>query len=180
MPKESPFVCTELVHETAKLTQLKTKRILKVPKCFLFVAACVIFAVGRTFFMPYSSQLLADLDAVYKEIVTHNAKEGIIMNRLEICEVISRSPAPRLYISPEKAHRLTFNFEKNSARRDGREHRASAKHAEFYRRYMELPANMRSYHNICRILEQPAPSFYLSPHRISKLLYKVYEHDRRK
>lgn len=120
-----------------------------------------------------SRQLLEDLDALFTKIVTRNSKEGIVMTRWDICELISRSPAPRLYISPERAIRLTYGFDKYSAR-----HYHAGAHREFQRRYLALPENMRSPMNIQKILEEPAPSFYLSPYRIYKLLYKIY--DRRK
>lgn len=130
--------------------------------------------------MPHCvpSQLLKDLDDLYKKIVQNNNAEGRIMSRAEICKIIADSPAPRLYISPERARRLTFNFDKYRAPDNSHKHGKAAMHAEFYRRYLELPKELRSITNIERIIEQPAPSFYLSPHRIYKLLYKIY--DRRK
>lgn len=130
--------------------------------------------------MPHCvpSQLLKDLDDLYKKIVQNNNAEGRIMSRYEICKIIADSPAPRLYISPERARKLTFNYEKYRAPDNSHKHGKAAMHAEFYRRYLELPKELRSITNIERIIEQPAPSFYLSPHRIYKLLYKVY--DRRK
>jgi hypothetical protein len=122
--------------------------------------------------MQTSSQLIQDLDALYTQIVVRNAKEGIEMSRLEVCELIAQSPAPRLYISPDRALYISHNFDKYASKRF---FRCSAKHQEFHRRFLELPKNMRNLTNIRRILDEPAPSFYLSAERINKLLYKVYK-----
>lgn len=140
----------------------------------------VKFALGENLNMSYYvfSQLLDDLDSLYKKIVVQNSSEGRIMSRREICEIIANSPAPRLYLTPERARKLTFNFDKYRAPASSHKRGKAAMHAEFYRRYLELPKEMRSMTNIERIIGEPAPSFYLSAHRINKLLYKVY--DRRK
>lgn len=122
--------------------------------------------------MQKSSQLIQDLDALYTQIVVRNAKEGIEMSRLEVCEIIAQSPAPRLYINPDRALYISRNFDKYASKRF---FRCSAKHQEFHRRFLELPKNMRNLTNIRRILDEPAPSFYLSAERINKLLYKVYK-----
>lgn len=122
--------------------------------------------------MQKSSQLIQDLDALYTQIVVRNSKEGIEMSRLEVCEIIAQSPAPRLYINPDRALYISRNFDKYASKRF---FRCSAKHQEFHRRFLELPKNMRNLTNIRRILDEPAPSFYLSAERINKLLYKVYK-----
>lgn len=119
----------------------------------------------------HSNSLLQDLDALYTSIVVSNTSKGIIMNRRQICEIIAQSPAPRLYINPDRARILTFNFPKYCAKK----YHVSGKHAEFYRRYSALPPKMRTMMNIQKLLDQPAPSFYLAPAYISKLLYKIYD-----
>lgn len=116
-------------------------------------------------------QLLKDLDALYTSIVVSNTKNGILMSRMQICEKIANSPAPRLYISPERARFLTFNYHRYRAKK----YKAIGKHAEFYRRYCALPPEQRSMQNIIKILEQPAPSFYLSAEYISRILYRIYD-----
>ena len=126
----------------------------------------------------FTQQLILDLNEVYTTIVRQNLKDGIMMSRREICEKIATMPAPRLYISPEHARLLTYSYNRISSKGNNREYRAAAKHAEFYRRYNSLPANARSLQNIMALLQEPAPSFYLSPERINRLLYKIY--DRRK
>ena len=116
-------------------------------------------------------QLLKDLDALYTAIVVENAKTGIVMSRMQVCEQIANSPAPRLYISPERARYLTFNFQRYKAKK----YKAIGKHAEFYRRYCALPPERRSMPNIIKILEQPTPSFYLSAGYIYRILYNIYD-----
>lgn len=116
-------------------------------------------------------QLLKDLDALYTSIVVANSKNGTSMTRMQICEQIAASPAPRLYISPERARFLTFNFPRNCAKK----YKATGKHAEFYRRYCALPPEQRSMQNIIKTLDQPAPSFYLSAEYIYKILYRIYD-----
>lgn len=115
--------------------------------------------------------LIKDLDALYTSIVSFNAKNGIVMSRMQICEKIATMPAPRLYISLERARILTFNF----ARYRAKKYKATGKHLEFYRRWCALPPAQRSMQNIATILEQPAPSFYLSPKYIYRTLYRVYD-----
>lgn len=123
------------------------------------------------------SQLINDLDALYTRIIRQNAAENRIMSRKEICEIISKSSAPRLYVTAERARRLTFNFNKYCAKQ-GRCYRTAAMNAEVYRRVLELPKGMRTIQNIESVINQPAPSFYLSPSRINQLLYKAYDRDR--
>lgn len=125
------------------------------------------------------SQLVHDLDVLYTGIVRQNSAEGRIMSRKEICEIISTLPAPRLYITPERARRLTFNFCKYSAG-TGRKYRAAAMNAEAHRRVLGLPKGMRTIQNVERVISQPAPSFYLSPSRINQILYKAYDRNHRR
>lgn len=124
--------------------------------------------------MTTSTQLLRDLNEAYFTIVRDNQKKGIIMSRRQICELIARSPAPRLYITPDRARRLMFNYTKYRARK----YQASGKHEEFYRRYQQLPKEQRNSLNIQNLIDQPAPSFYLTAAYIDRFLYKI--HDNRK
>ena len=50
--------------------------------------------------------LLTDLDKIFKSIVVANHRDGRIMTRREICNIIANFPAPRLYITPEYALRV--------------------------------------------------------------------------
>ena len=127
---------------------------------------------------PTTLQLIADLDALYTSILRRNIKEGILMSNEQIYQLMSESPAPRLYLSPDKAIRLAYNSSNKTIRICGHKFRSGLKHQEFYHRLSSLPPSMRTPKNIINLLEAPAPSFYLGPDRIKKLLYKVY--DRRK
>ena len=115
--------------------------------------------------------LLQDLDALYTSIVSYNAKHGIIMSRMQICEQIATMPAPRLYISLNRARILTFNFERYRAKK----HKVTGRHLEFYRRWLALPPSQRTTQSIPALLDQPAPSFYLSPKYIYRTLYRIYD-----
>ena len=121
--------------------------------------------------MQYSSLLIQDLDAAYTSISNHYRLNGIFKTRRQICDIISQSPAPRLYITPEYASRILKAFPKYSARRYG----STGKHRELYERYRSLPPEERNIDGIIKIINQPAPSFYLSSTYIYILLYRIYD-----
>lgn len=128
------------------------------------------FCVGEIFFYMHAyTSLLQDLDAIRKSIVVRNFKKNIIMPQSEICEIIAHSPAPRLYVTPERARRLLAGFPNCQASGSN-----NAMYQELYKRYSELPPEKRNFLNLPAIIFQPAPSFYLSPLYIKKLLIKVY------
>ena len=116
--------------------------------------------------------LLNDLDEVYKSIVVANHREGRIMTRREICNIIAKSPAPRLYITPEYALRV-FRGDRRCGASVSSYH-ATAMQQELRSRILALPENMRSLANIAKVIAEPAPCFYLSSYRIYDFLYKVY------
>lgn len=116
--------------------------------------------------------LLNDLDEVYKSIVVANHREGRIMTRREICNIIAKSPAPRLYITPEYALRV-FRGDRRCGASVNSYH-ATAMQQELRSRILALPENMRSLANIAKVITEPAPSFYLSSYRIYDFLYQVY------
>ena len=122
--------------------------------------------------------LLKDLDAVFKSIVISNNREGRIMTRREICDIIAKSPAPRLYITPEYALRIFRGDVRCGARTNS--YRVSAMQQELRKRISSLPKNMRSISNIAKVIAEPAPSFYLSPRRIYDFLYQVYAKNNRR
>ena len=140
--------------------------------CLEFIFLCR----GDLFYMHAYTSLLQDLDAIRKSIVVRNFKKNIIMPQSEICEIIAHSPAPRLYITPERARRLLAGFPNCQASGSN-----NAMYQELYKRYSELPPEKRNFLNLPAIIFQPAPSFYLSPLYIKKLLIKVYgKNNRRK
>ena len=131
---------------------------------------------GKAFYIMrnVNKMLIEDLDAVFKSILIANHRQGKIMSRREVCEQISKMPAPRLYITPEYALRVARGDSRCGANKTS----WRDMHHELRRRYNSLPPNMRTLTNIAKIIAEPADSFYLNPSRISKLLYRVY--DRRK
>lgn len=116
--------------------------------------------------------LLKDLDEVYSSIVATNHREGRVMTRRQICDIISKSPAPRLYITPEYALRILRGHPRCGARTNS--YRVAAMQQEMRSRILALPENRRSLADIAKAIAEPAPSFYLSSRRIYDFLYKVY------
>ena len=117
-----------------------------------------------------NKMLLDDLDALFKSILVSNNRRGKVMSRKEVCEQISKMPAPRLYITPEYALRVA----RGDAHCGANKTISRDMHQEVRRRYYSLPPDMRTLTNIAKVIAQPADSFYLIPSRISKLLYSVY------
>lgn len=140
--------------------------------CSNFVPGKGVFYVMRN----VNKMLLDDLDAVFKSILVSNNRQGKIMSRREVCELISKMPAPRLYITPEYALRVA----RGDARCGAYKTISRDMHQEVRRRYHALPPNMRSLTGIATVIAQPAESFYLIPSRISKLLYQVYAKNNRR
>ena len=118
--------------------------------------------------------LLKDLDEVFKSILISNHREGRIMSRRQICDIIAQHPAPRLYITPEYALRVFRGYPRCGAHI----YRTASMQQELRSRILSLPDDKRTLTNIAKVITQPAPSFYLSSQRIYDLLYKIY--DRRK
>lgn len=116
-----------------------------------------------------NSTLLYDLSLLYKSILSRNTQEGKIVTRAQICKEISLCSAPRFYITLDYARRVINNFTRGINTVRGTRNK---KHLELYRRYLALPPEKRSINDIKEIIDSPAPSFYLSPHRINHLLYK--------
>ena len=116
--------------------------------------------------------LLADLDEVYSSIVAANNREGRVMTRRQICDIISKSPAPRLYITPEYAMRILRGHPRCGARTHS--YRVAAMQQEMRSRVLALPENQRSLADIAKAIAEPAQSFYLSSRRIYDFLYQVY------
>lgn len=114
--------------------------------------------------------LLRDLYGAYQQILKDNNKAGITMTRIEVCRKLSTLPAPCLYISVDFARRIIRSMEKGKQR--AHSPWRFRQHHELYRRYLSLPPEKRNTAGIKEILSRPAPSFYLSPHRINHLLYK--------
>lgn len=121
--------------------------------------------------MLNKTTLLRDLDSLYTSIVVHNTKNDIRMQRKQICEIISRSPAPKLYITVDHARRILSNYHKHRASK----YYNSAMHQELWQRWQALPPEERTTARLQEIINQPAPSFYLSAKYIYVLLYKIYD-----
>ena len=115
--------------------------------------------------------LMNDLDNLFKSILITNQLEGRIAYRLQICEQISKLPAPRLYVTPEYALRVIRGYSRCGAEIPSRRKRQQD---EVRRRYYSIPEDIRSLPNLGKVLAEPAESFYLSPKQISNLLYRVY------
>ena len=92
-------------------------------------------------------------------------------NNREIARIVSISPAPRFYISYEEARRYVSRMErgkpiplKNKLRLE--------QIKELHRRW-KLTGGTR-YVQMEGIIASPAPSFYVSRHRILSIMYKKY------
>lgn len=114
--------------------------------------------------------LMNDLDSAFTSIITTNAREGRIMFRNEICEMISKLPAPRIYVTPEYAMRVVRGYPRCGALKNSLKMKQQA---EIRRRYYSLPPNMRTLSNLAKVLAEPAECFYVNPQQISIILYKV-------
>lgn len=123
-----------------------------------------------------NKMLLDDLDSIFKSILVSNTREGRVMTRRQVCDIIAKSPAPRLYITPEYALRVARGYPRCGAHKTTQ----SKMHQEVRRRYYSLPTEMRTLTNIAKAISQPAESFYLTPENISALLYRVYAKNNRR
>ena len=129
------------------------------------------------FMCKVREMLMNDLDTIFKSILVANNREGRIMYRKQICEQISRMPAPRLYITPEYALRVVRGHPRCGAIKAQWSKRQQE---EVRRRYYSLPEDARTLTNLAKALEQPAESFYIPPKQISNLLYQVYAKNNRR
>ena len=111
-----------------------------------------------------------DLDAAFKSIITTNAREGRIMFRNEICEMISKLPAPRIYVTPEYALRVVRGYSRCGAKKGLLKMKQQD---ELRRGYYSLPPTMRTLSNLAKVLAEPAEFFYVNPQRIYLILFKV-------
>ena len=114
--------------------------------------------------------LANDLTTCYYRLLKENPK----FTRMQICELLSQAPAPRFYTSVAYAHRIIRDMSIGKPRASSSRH--AQMHRDIYNRWLSLPE--RTDEALQSLLESPAPSFYLSKHRIKYLLYRIY--DRRK
>lgn len=120
--------------------------------------------------------LLSDLDSLYFRLLQENYKNGEhSYTRMELCRIISRTPAPRFYCSVEYALRIIHDLKRGVNRAKGFYRRKQ--HRDLFCRFMTLPREEQTRVSLERILNSPAPSFYLSPYRINTLLYKRLKGD---
>ena len=119
---------------------------------------------------PEHLSLIEDLTVCYYSILRHSPN----LTRMEVCRLIAKSSAPRFYVSPSYARRIIRDITIGKPRATCS--RAAEEHRELYHRWQLL--DDKSPESLQQLLNSPAPSFYLSAHRINKLLYKYY--DRRK
>lgn len=120
--------------------------------------------------MTEKSILVNDLTTCYYRILKENPK----YTRMQICEILSQSPAPRFYTSLAYARRIIRDISVGKPRASRSPH--AQMHRDIYDRWLSLADH--SDEALQHLIESPAPSFYLSKHRIKYLLYRVY--DRRK
>lgn len=113
--------------------------------------------------------LIGDLHSAYWNIVQENTRRGIVQTRHQVCLHLSQLPAPRFYVSLSYAKRIINSMSRGLPRVS--RHRYLL-HRDIYTRWLSLPESERTDSAILGILSQPAPSYYLSAVRISKLLYK--------
>ena len=79
-------------------------------------------------------------------------------------------PAPRYYRSVSYARKIINQMAIGKPRASV--YRISEMHKDIYSRWLDL--SKKDDDNLQAILSKPAPSFYLSKHRIYKLLYRNY------
>lgn len=114
--------------------------------------------------------LVNDLYTSYYHILKENPK----LTRSQICEILSNYPAPRFYTTLTYAWRIVRDM--SAGRPRASRYRCADMHRDIYNRWVAQSEHTEE--SLRQIIESPAPSFYLSKHRIKKLLYSYY--DRRK
>ena len=118
-----------------------------------------------------------DLWNVYKNII-FTAKE---INFNQVISQVATSPAQRFWISPERASKVINRMIAGDSLSYMKPHRRSMFY-ELYNRFLEykkLPqyANLPTSHIMVYVVEEEAPSFYLTNGTIQKLLSSI-KHDR--
>ena len=121
--------------------------------------------------MSSTNNLLAsELMDKFIQLKRDAAKKGEYPSRLELCQRLAQMAAPRFYISVDTALRMIVT----PMNRDGKlpaRGRRRAMHLELYKRYQILCASHKREEAMQLAIEQPAPSYYVSPFRINYLLY---------
>ena len=110
--------------------------------------------------------LVRDLTECYFRILRAHPQ----YTRMEICSLISQMPAPRYYRSLSYAQKIIRHMAAGKPRASSYHMRDM--HKDLYSRWLALPN--KTDENLAQLLASPAPSFYLSKHRINKLLYRTY------
>lgn len=110
---------------------------------------------------------IQDLSALFWDLKRTNGN----LDRLTICQQLESMPAPRFYISLSYAQRIIQDLNLGKPRATC--YRMCQEHSELYRRWQA--SEEKTPEALQAILESPAPSFYLSAHRINRLLYKIYD-----
>ena len=117
--------------------------------------------------------LKRDILLVFNQTMERMCKGGANVLVGEIIAEAHKSQAPRFYVSPREAQEQTVRFLKG-------EHlnvRRREMYAEIARRYLEQKDRHNygrtSIHIFEKIVEQPAPSFYLTFKSFRKILYEA-------
>lgn len=92
----------------------------------------------------------------FKELYSEYQKKGIVFTSMQICEAISREPAPRFYLTEEYAMNRIYSIRNGCT--------------QTTRQLKDLYRIFRRTGDIHKAINTQAPSYYLSPIRIYRLL----------
>lgn len=113
------------------------------------------------------------------ELLLRNFRESIARESkicaMKVFEEIADAPAPRFWVSEARAYRIISMMIKGNCVLDGMHTEKQAMYREIYNRVTE----MRRRHPemplgdiVFEVVNQPAPSFFLSPYYVRDLIYK--------
>lgn len=117
-----------------------------------------------------SNILKKDLYTAYMEIKRDYESRGYFLSRQQICDILSKTSAPRFYITPYTALRsaiLPLEQGKQLASQGLRKQM----HRDLFDKYLSLRSSYGRSVAIQLAITQSAPSYYLSARHIDKLLY---------
>lgn len=100
-----------------------------------------------------------DLYNRYKELCNAYQKEGKNITTFKVCEIISKESAPRFYVTEDYAQESMYRI-RNGLTQTSRQLK------DIYRLW-------RRCGDIRKTINSPAPSYYLSPERIYRIIIEA-------
>ena len=121
--------------------------------------------------LDFTHERNRDIMRVYRERLA----EATVIVMPAIFELVAQSPASRFWVSEERAAAVVAAMEAGKPMPRMRSNKREM-FGEIYRRYLIMRKDCpgkSAYELVARIVNQPAPKFYLTPRTVGEFIYRI-------